>query len=314
MAKPQIGDAKVDKILSQFSQMYRNKFYIAERILPVLAVKERSGKYAKYGKENLRNYNNQILRAPGTRALSVDYSVSQGTYVCSERSLEKKVPDELANNTDDPYDPKRDATVVLMDNILVNQEYVLQQFLTSTTNLTQNTTLSGTAQWNDYANSDPISDIETAIETVRAATGQRPNIMAMGRKVFLRLKYHPDIREQLKYTTNASLSDDSLLSALRDFFNLEEVIVGEAVVNTSVDGQADSISDLWGLDAWLIYRTARPSLMNATFGLTLMDVPNQVDTYRDEPFRSDVVRVRKSFDMNVFDANLGYLIKNAISS
>jgi len=99
---PSLGDAKVDKILSQFSQKYTNKNYISELILPPLRVKEKTGKYAKYGTENLRTYVDAVFRDPGTRANSVDYSVSQGSYTCRERALEKRIPDEFVQNTDDP--------------------------------------------------------------------------------------------------------------------------------------------------------------------------------------------------------------------
>lgn len=310
MSQPVLGQAKVDKILSQFSQFYTNKVYIAEQILPVLNVKERTGKFAKYGKENLRLYSGQIVRAPGTRAQSVDYSVSQGQYVCTEKSLEKGVPDEFANNTDDPYDPKRDATRVIMDNIFVNQEAALASFMSSTTNMTSNTTLSGGSKWSAYATSNPIGDINTAIQTVRAATGQRPNVMVIGLFDFLTLKYHPDIRAQVRYTNGGQLSDSDLGAFLRSFFNLEEIIVGEAVQNTALPGQADSISDIWSGNCWLLYRTARPSLMQATFGLTLSDVPRLVQTYREESHVQDVIRVRYSYDQNIFDAALGYLIKS----
>ena len=78
---PGLGDSKVDKILSNFSQAYRNENYISEFILPVLKVVEKTGKYAKYGKDNLRDYGNNIYRAPGTRAMSINYTVSQGDYV-----------------------------------------------------------------------------------------------------------------------------------------------------------------------------------------------------------------------------------------
>lgn len=313
MAFPLLGQAKVDKILSQFSQMYRNDEYIAEKILPVLVVKERSGKYAKYGKENLRAYSDQITRSPGTRALSVDYSVSQGQYVCSEKAIEKGVADEFLANTDDPYDPKRDATAVLMDNIWTNQEVALAKYMGDTSKLTENVTLSGVAQWSDYANSDPISDIEGGIEHVRALTGKRPNVLTISRGGFLKLKYHPDIRDQLKYTNGGQLSDSQMGAFLKDFFSLEEVLIGSAVVNDSVDGQADSIKDIWGKDCWVFYRTPRPSLMNATFGLTLSDVPRLVDTYREESHKRDVVRVRYSYDQNVFDPTLCFLIKNCIA-
>lgn len=312
---PKLGDAKVDKILSQFSQFYTNDQYISEQILPVLKVKEKTGKFAKYGKENLRVYTDQIFRAPGTRANNVDYSVSQGDYICKERAIEKRVPDEMANNTDDPYDAKRDATAVLMDNIWINQERALQQSLTSTAIITtNNTTLTGTSQWSDYNNSDPFDDISVAIEGVRASTGRRPNVMVLCHDVWMKLKYHPDVREQLKYTGgNGNISEGSFGSFLKDFFNLSEVLVGSAVMNSADEGQSASIADVWTKDAWLMSRTPSPTLMQATFGLTLSDVPRQVDTYREETHLSDVVRQRYSYDQNIMDEALCYLVKAAIA-
>lgn len=310
MSSPQLGQAKVDKILSQFSQYYTNKVYVAEKVLPPLKVKEKTGKYAKYGKENLRLYSGQILRAPGTRAQQVDYSVSQGQYVCAERSLEKGVPDEFANNTDEPYDAKRDATAVIMDNIWVNQEYALSSFMADPSNMPLNIALAGLNQWTEYATSDPINDINTAIQAVRTATGQRPNVILMGIYDFMILKSHPDIRDQLKYTNSGQLSDTQMGDFLKQFFNLDEVIIGEAVMNNSLPGQADDIEDIWSGNCWLLFRTPRPSIMQATFGLTLFDVPRVVDTYREESHKQDVVRVRYSYDQNIFDADLGYLIQH----
>lgn len=310
---PTLGSAKVDKILTQFSQAYRNENYVSERILPVLTVKEKTGKFAKYGKENLRTYTDQIFRAPGTRAVNVDYSVSQGEYSCRERSLEKLVPDEFANNTDDPYDAKRDATSVIMDNIWGNQENALATVMSNTSTLTQNTTLSGTSQWSDYTNSDPFDDIETAIETVRIATAQRPNVIVLSHASWVVLKKHPDVREQVKYTNGGQLSGSAFNSFLKEFFNLEEVIVADAVRNTTDEGQSDTLADIWGKHCWLLYRSPRPTLMKASFGLTLSDVPRQVDTYREEPKKSDVIRVRYSYDQNLMDVSLAYLIKNSVA-
>jgi len=310
---PNIGDAKVDKLLSQFSQKYTNDSYISEMILPMMKVKEKTGKYAKYGTENLRVYSDQIVRAPGTRANSVDYSVSQGSYTCQERALEKKVPDEFVNNTDDPYDPKRDAVATLMDNISINQEKALQAYMADNSKLTNNTTLAGISQWSDYDNSNPLDDIETGLTAVQALTGKRPNTAVMGLDVMLKLKYHPEIREQVRYTGNAKLSDADLGSFLKEFFNLNEVLVGNSIYDSADEGQAASLASIWTKDFWLLHKTERPTLMGATFGYTFTDVPAKVETYRDEPYVSDVVRVRKSFDQNVMDVNLAYLIEDAIA-
>ena len=309
---PVIGAAKVDKILSQFSQFYTNSNYIAELILPRLAVKERTGKFAKYGKENLRAYSGQILRAPGTRAHSVDYSVSQGSYACTEKSLEKLVANEFVNNTDDPYSPKRDATAVLMDNIMVNQEVALSTALSSTAIITQNVTLSGTDKWSDQANSSPLTNIDTAIETVRAATGQQPNLIVFSRNAWLAFRAHPDVREQLKYTNGGNNSVAAWVQFVKDYFNLEEVLVGNAVYNSANEGQTDVIADIWANNVWVAFRAKQPTLMKATLGLTLSDVPREVDTYRDESRRGDVLRIRDSYDQNLFDTSLAYLIKSAV--
>jgi len=310
MANPKIGDAKVDKILSQFSQKYVNKMYIAEMILPPLTVKEKTGKFAKYGKENLRTYA-EIFRAPGTRALTVDYSVSQGTYVCQERALEKRVADEYVNNSDDPYNPKRDAVATLMDNIWVNQENALAATLADTAVITANTTLAGTDQWSDFTASDPFDDIYTGIDTIRTATSQLPNTAWMSYEVMKTLKQHPDVREQLKYTNGGQLSNDAFIDFLKGFFNLENVFVGTAIKNTADEGQTDVLASVWGKHFWLGYISPRPTLMNATLGYTFSDVPRMVDTYREEAYVADTVRVRYSYDQNLMDVNLTYLIKNA---
>ncbi len=311
--KPSIGDAKVDKILTQFSQMYRNEEYINELICPKLKVKEKSGKFAKYGKENLRTYTDQILRAPGVRANSVDYTVSQGTYLCAERALEKGVPDEFLNNTDDPYDAKRDAATVIMDNEMVNQEKALQTFIASTTNLPLNVTLTGTDQWNDYANSSPLTDINTAITTMKAASGKRPNTIVLSFDVMVKLKSHPDVRDAVKYTSGGQLSDSAFVTFLKDYFNLKNVFIGSAIYNSAVEGQTDVLADIWTKDAWLFYINDKPTLQRASFGYTFEDVPRQVDIYREEPKLQDVVRIRHSYDQNIMDTNLGYYIKNAIA-
>lgn len=313
MSKPVLGQMKVDKILSDFSQQYRNEEYIAERILPFLAVKEKTGKYAKYGKENFRTYTGSIMRAPGVRAHTVDYSVSQGSYICTEKSLEKQIPWEMYKNVDDPYDPKRDAVSILMDNLWVNQELVTSAFMSSTANITQNTTLAGTDQWSDSTNSTPFADIRTAINTVRDATGMRPNTMAIGEKAFLALKDHADTREQLKYTNAGQPSDDQLVTFLKSFFRLTDVIIGTAVYNSANVGQTDALGAVWGGHCWLFYKTDKPSLMRATFGYTFSDVPREVDEYTEESTMSDYVRVRYSYDANVMDASLCYLIKDAVS-
>lgn len=301
---------KQDKILTQFSVAYRNENNIAELIMPVVRVKERSGKFAKYDKSNLRVDDN-IERAPGTQARSFDYGVSQGSYTCTEKALEKIVPDEMILNSDDPYDPKRDATIFAVDRIDGYREVALATAMADTSIITQNVTLSGTDQWSDTASSDPIDDIMTGYSTIQAATGKTPNVAVMGFDVWQELRAHPDVVDRIKYV--GITSDQAIMKALADMIGVKEVLVGTAIQNTANEGQAESLSSVWGKHFWLLHRAERPSLMAPTFGYTMKDVDRVVDTRRDEARMGEVVRVRDSFDQVVVDASLAYLIKDCVA-
>lgn len=310
MSNPVLGAMKVDKILTQFSIAYRNEDYISEFILPVLKVKEKSGKFAKYGKENLK-FEGNMLRAPGTRARTFDYTVSQGNYNAQERSLEKIVPDEFMNNTDDPYDAKRDATIFCVDKIWGAQEKALADAMADTAILTNNTTLSGQDQWNDYANSDPLDDFRVARRSIKATTGKTANVAVFGWDAWLKLQNHPDIVDRIKYTGTVSL--EATKAAVAQLLEVKTVLIGDAIQNTAADGQADVITFVWGKHAWLLHVSPRPSLMTPSFGYTMKDLARVVDTYRDEPRVGDVVRVRDSYDQTIIDVDLAYLIKNAVA-
>lgn len=310
MANPLLGSMKVDKLLTQFSIAYRNEDYISEMIMPIIKVKQRTGKFAKYGKENLKLEDN-MLRAPGTQARTFDYSVSQGTYTCSEHALEKIVPDEFVLNSDDPYDPKRDATVFSVDKIWGAQENALAVSMSDTTILTNNVTLTLTDQWSDYVNSDPLDDFRTARTAIKAATGKSANVAVFGWETWLQLQNHPDIIDRVKATGATSI--DAMKKAVADLIEVKSVLIGDAIKNTAVDGQADSLSFVWGKHAWLLHVAPRPSLMSSSFGYTMKDMNRVVDSRRDEARLGDVVRVRDSFDQTIVDVDLAYFIKNAVA-
>lgn len=309
---PQLGQTKVDKILSQFSLMYRNPSYISELIMPPLKVKEKTGKIAKYGKENLRVYAGQTFRNPGDRAQSVDYSVSLGQYTCQEHSLEKKIPDEFQNNQDDPYDAKRDGVAVIMDNVWQNQEYALANNMANTAIITQQATLTAGDRWNKTATSKPLEDINTGIDVIRLSIARRPNSFTIGYQAFKTLKNHPEVRDAIKFTNGGQLSDADMGNFLKQFFNLKNVFVGEAVGDLAVEGQAANMTELWGKNAWLHFTPDAPSIMTPAFGYTFFDIPRTVDTYRENSVKADFVRLSYSYDQNMVDPKAAYLLKTVI--
>lgn len=311
---PVFGQTKVDKFLTQISLFYSNDTYIGELVMPTLKVVQKTGIVPKYGKENLKVYKGQGIRLPGNRAVGFNYSVNiTDKYACFEHSFEKQVPNEMAANQDDPYDAKRDATKVATDLILQQQEYALASAMSDVTVVTNYVTLAGGDMWDQSGTSDPIADINTGIDAIRLKIARRPNSLTLSYPVFKTLKSHPKVRDAIKYTNGGQLSDADAVSALKSFFNLKNVFVGEAVGDLTIDGQTPALSELWGKNAWLHFTTPAPSLLTPTFGYTFFDVPRTVDTYPELKEKSEYVRVAYSFDQHVCDAGAAYGIFAAIN-
>lgn len=304
----------VSPLLTNVSIKYTNDNYLAEKIYPIVQVKKDTGKITTYAMDNLRVV--EALRAIGSQTNEVGHSVSIGDhYVLQERALKELVPDEHMEQADTPIKPKIDSTENLMDRILVIKEKLLADSITSTSVVTQNTTLSGTDQWSDYANSDPIGDVRTGINTVRASTGKKPNTLILSWDTWQQVTDHPDVTDRVKYSQLADI--DSLNSALARIFNVKRVWVGDAQYNSAAEGVTAVLADIWSKVAIVAYIEDSPTLKSRSFGFTYqMKAPRIVDTWRGSEGtdrKGDFVRVTDKYDQQIVDVLCAYLIYAAIA-
>jgi hypothetical protein len=305
--KPTLYDITVDPVLSNVSMAYQNADYIAERIFPVVPTKKLTGKYYVYDKAKFRKVNS--LRAMGAPAKEVGYGLTVSTaFNCKDHALKELVPDELKDQAESPLSPEIDATENVTERLLIEKEYDLAVYMQNTGNLTNNVTLSGTDQWSDYQNSDPIGDIETGIESVRSKIFRAANTLVLGQEVWNKLKHHPDLIERIKYSGFAKFT----ASALADLLDLKEVIIGSAGYNTANEGQADSLGYIWGKYAWVFYKTPRPGIKQVSFGYHFQ-YKKSVDKWYDKEREGVFVRVHDYFTKEVLTVDAAYLIKNAVA-
>lgn len=306
---PTVTDLHVDKVLTNLAKAYDNNDFIAEQMMPSFNVDEKSGIYYVYDQSKFRQVDD--LRAAGSRANKADYGMSQTTYgPVVEHALEDDVPDEVADTYPDRFDAYSDATEHLRERILLNKEISLADWMASTSNITQNTTKSGSGQWSDYANSDPISDIETAMDTVEDVIGKRPNTLTFSRASFNKLKFHPQLLELFKYTVGNRVTAEQIASV----FDVDRVIIGRAKKVTSAEGQTEVRADVWGKHAWATYVEATPRLKTMTFGFHFR-MTNGLITERwyQQPEKSTYVRVGEKYVREVVAVESCYLIANAVA-
>ena len=300
-------DVVVDPVLSNISKAYQNEMYVAGQILPTVKVVKQTGKYYIYDKAKFRR--NVTKRAAGAKANEVEYGLSTASFEAEDHALKEKLPWEIIDQADSALAPETDSTESVTEQLKIDAEVALATSMAATATITQNTTLSGTSQWSDYTNSDPIDDVKTARQTVQKAIGRKPNTMILSQEVFDTLSEHPDVIEKIKYSQLGTATEE-LLARL---FKVDKVIVAAAIYETATEGATSSMGYIWGKHCWLAYITPSARLRSVTLGFTLEYDAGKVKKWDDEDAESRYIRVNKNYVQKFVAAEACYLIKNAIA-
>lgn len=304
--------AYVDKALTNVSQAWRNQdnAFIADKIFPEVLVKQSTFKVAEYGKDSLIIPSSSV-RTGEAKAKRVNLSRTFGTYgPLQEHSLSDFVTLDDYKETDDVFEPEADAVENIMDKLALIDEKDLATQLSDTGVVTQNTTLTGTDQWNDYGNSDPFEDLRVASQT---ATVRDYNTMFMGKEVWSYLINHPALMDRVKWSDRGVLTEQVLLSLFAPF-GIERIFVGRAMQNTANEGQTAAFGSVWGKNAWLGYVTNRPGRkeFNGGYKFRREDSREVTREPKANPAGTEIV-ARDHYDHIILNTEAFYLIKNAVA-
>jgi hypothetical protein len=321
------GNVHVDDILTQISVAWPNLGLVGENLFPAVPVAKQSDKYYVFGRELFQVEND--FRAPGTAANEIPgYKLSTDSYFAQEHSLQTPVADEVRWNADSPLAPDRDATELVTMRIWLGREKAMKDLATTAANYsTGNTvTLSGTSQWSDYVNSDPISNLRTGKSAIHAKIFMEPNVGIFPYQVMTILEDHPDFIERIKYSERGIVTADLVGSII----GLPRIVVPGVGISSSALGQPITVGYLWGKDVILAWVPPRPGLRVPAFGYEYSWRGNPggqaqyVDRWREEHRKSDLVRVCRYYDLKLTalgdgavgdsgKAIAGYLIKTAVA-
>lgn len=268
---PNRADVHIDKALTNISVKYMQDTnnFIADKVFPTVPVQKQSDRYFQYLKEDWFR-DDAKERALGTESAGGDYDIDNTpTYFCKKYAFHKDVFEEDRANSDNPLTPDQDATEFVVDKILLNKEnnWAKTYFKAGVWAQDEAGKASGAAgdgpiYWNDYSNSDPIKDVDNMATNMAEITGKRPNKLVIGRKVYDALRQHPDILDRIKYTQTGIIT----AQLIAELFDVEELLVANAIQNTAVKGQVADMEFIMGKHMLLCYSEKRPRLKAATAG------------------------------------------------
>lgn len=308
------GEVHVDQVLTQISIGYQNNGTVGEALFPAVPVNKQSDKYYTFGREGWLPEDD--VRAPGAVAREITPAqVSTDTYFCVEHALSAPITDEERRNADSPLSPDRDGTEILTSKIGLGRERIIQTLAHTAANYASGhtVTLSGTSQWNDYDDSDPIGVLRTGKRTIHSKLFREPNTIVIPYPVMSVLEDHPDFLERIKYSERALFSSELLGSVL----GFQKIVVPGVGINTAPLGQTETLAYLWGNDVVMAYVPERPGMKIPAYGYEFVWGGQVVDRWRENPRKSDIIRCSRSYDhkMTALDASdkqiAGYLIIDA---
>lgn len=316
------GNVKQDIVLTNISVGFPNRGFVGPVLFPQVPVTKQTNKYHVFGRELFGIDPAGDLRAPGTVANEIPgLQLSVDNYFAKEHALQIAVTDEERENVDSPLAPDRDGTELLTSNIWMAREVAMQTLATTAANYpaAHVVTLSGTSQFNDYANSDPIGVIKTGKRQINSQLFIDPNVAIIPYQVMTQLEDHPDFIERIKYSERGVLTEEIIASVL----GISRVVVPSLGRSTNNPGQTLALSYLWGKDIVLAYVPDRPGQKVPAYGYEFVwgygGRPQIVDRWREEPRASDLIRVRRRYDLKLtaLDSNsksiAGYVIKAAVA-
>jgi len=315
-----VSSVYTSKPLTQLSLKYTNPEagFIHSQISPVVKVLKESGKIWTYGTEGLRLVN--TIRSVGGKPNVIETTFSSADhYQLEDHVLGEYIPEEEEENADSPISSKVDSTSNLTDVLMIGKEKALADTFQSTSLITQNTTLTGTDQWNDYDNSNPLEDITTGINAVRAGSGKMPNSMIIAWDTLLKLQLHPNIIDM--YPTNSVITSDMVISGLiRVFPYLKNLYVGMVQYNNSNLGAALNLTEIWTKSCIIAYIEPRPTLKSRSLSFTYQQKASRRVEVMDKgrslelmQRKSSYVQVSDKYDQVLVDDTCAYLVDGAIA-
>lgn len=317
--QPNRSQVHIDVGLSNVSIKYRNADWAAEKLAPAMLVGKDSNKYWVYGQENFDLSND--VRAPGTRGVSIDWTAAPYPYLVEEHSQLHPIPDEVRDDADEPLNMEIDTTEFLTERIGRRLEFDVAAIATATASYANSAAVpnvsdlsaTGNSKWSDYAASDPLIDVQNMKAIIHNASGSDANVLILGHKVFLALKQHPKIKDMIKYGGTPGAPAKVTLQALAELFEVDEVVDAKALYNTAKEGATRTLSYIWGSNAVLAVRPPAMGLKVLTFmSIFRRKGWRKTETWRQDPERSDFIRVSDKYQPLAISNVAGGLFQNCI--
>lgn len=250
----------VDPVLSQVALGYRDPALVGSTLFPIVSGVPSGAKVIRFDKKDFMKYN--LRRAPGAKTADVQFGYASDPIALVQDAINGKVPREwlrdasLVPNIDHGSRAVRSAMRIVMRLLEIDQAELAQNAANYDTN--HKVTLA--TAWTDAA-ANIKATIDAGKAAIRSSVGVEPNVLEIPYTAFQGVTKNTLIKDQFKYTSSESLTEEMLAR----YLGIDKVVVGKGVY---APDETSDFTDIW-TKAVLVYApTSSETIEEPSFGYT----------------------------------------------
>lgn len=184
--------------------------------------------------------------------------------------------------------------------------------------------------WDDRAASDPIKDVDDAVKAFRARNGVKPNTLILPFDAFKACRRSDAIKADIASEGAGSSvkQTDVTAEVLAKVFDIQHVIVADAMKNTKDSSQAAVLADIWGREtAVLLYQDFSTEFRRPTFfrvfhwtrrpgmrpGGNPVGITAPIDTFADPKMDGRYIRTKTHYGIKTVFTRLSQRITGVLA-
>lgn len=261
LLRPDLGVTMTQYFESQLNE------YVFPQVLPVFNTPE---KRADYPVIPISGFYKNIDTSRAERGYYplAGFEFKLQSYSCSDFGVGVPFFPEEVNAYRRYIDAERSVSSASVDIMLRDQERKAALFMSDPNNA--GNIYPVTIPWTDRANSTPLDDIVAAKRLARLM-GVRPNVLVVSEYICEELLLNNSLIGHLQ-PTKALLVDSETdrISMLARYLNLEQIVVGKAMLNSAPENKPMELVNIWPNEtAFLLYRASDTKTLRVpTYGWT----------------------------------------------
>ncbi len=286
--------------------------FIGANILPPSPLKLPTGHYPKItiAKGDLMRAA-QSQRAPGAGFVRTQAAVDDGSLSLVQYAEELQIPDEQSYLYEDYFSLEQVYSVEGRNKLLRLNEILVEGAIFNSSNFTATNSGVGYTTGNS-ATLSLIADLIAAIRRIKAA-GEVPNTIIIPGVVWDVVRLGTLVQAFIAGANQpgANVTDTTLQRAFEPY-GIKTVYIADAYVNQSIDNDNTIINPIWPKTYVWVGNVQSGALQAGGAGRTYYWEKEgpfmNVSSYRDEPKKSNIIRVMSTIQSAITNSRCGQLI------